>query len=109
MKLSLLQHLTLIQVIYYIVADSNIHSLATSDFELVDVSEHLSELIRRPGLSTWRVTTDRDINMDYATFVEYQAFLKDDHKNKNKVLPTLWPPSNVRELSLERWFVLPLI
>ncbi|EJD05354.1 S-adenosyl-L-methionine-dependent methyltransferase [Fomitiporia mediterranea MF3/22] len=40
-------------------------------FELVDVSDTLPSLIRRPGLSTWRPAVGREVDMSYATYEEY--------------------------------------
>ena len=76
------------------------------DFEIIDVSDQLPELIRRPGLSSWQVTTTREVDTMYGSHDEYSTALKnneDQTKQRNKLLSTLWPPQNVAELHLERW------
>ncbi|PVU98827.1 hypothetical protein BB560_005600 [Smittium megazygosporum] len=68
--------------------------------ELVDVSQELSELKRRPGLSTWKV-------FDYdGAIVESEQPLKEDSKDqplaKNVFPASLFPPQNAEELHLDR-------
>ncbi|KAH9929026.1 cytosine-5--methyltransferase [Epithele typhae] len=75
-------------------------------FELVDMSGHLPGLVFRPGLTSWRPTTSREISMDFATFAEYDASLDDKARAASKMLESHWPPSpeEARTLSLERCF-----
>lgn len=40
-------------------------------YELVDVSGTLPDLLRRPGVSSWRPAVDRDVNMSFASYKEY--------------------------------------
>ena len=88
-----------------------------SDFELVDVSERLPSLIRRPGLTTWQPCVDRDVDLRFSTYDDYTNHLAESSKNanskssskdsvRNRMLPTHWPPANAEELSLTRWYVL---
>lgn len=63
--------------------------------ELVDVSNELPELKRRPGLSDWKVFT-KD-----AQLVDKMEDLPKD--TKGRFYPSMWPPQNARELHLERW------
>lgn len=76
--------------------------LPCTDFELVDVSDSLPTLIRRPGLQTWTPTTDR--NLKY--FETYEAYVEslDGNKSVQRVGRSHWPPTEgVAELHLERW------
>ncbi|OCH92740.1 S-adenosyl-L-methionine-dependent methyltransferase [Obba rivulosa] len=74
------------------------------EFELVDVSNHLPELIHRPGLTTWKPTVDRSINTDFATYDEYLQSLPEEKRGDTKMLPSHWPPSAdvVEKLNLPR-------
>ncbi|KAF8582579.1 S-adenosyl-L-methionine-dependent methyltransferase [Ramaria rubella] len=77
------------------------------DYELVDVSSQLSNLIRNPGLETWIPVVDKELT----TFPSFDTFLK-DWKTKNngprvqqnqiKMAETHWPPPDVAELNLTR-------
>lgn len=89
-------------------------------FEIVDVAEHLPELIRRPGLSSWRPAVNIDVDMPFATYADYlQSFeerasetpvdegpkerKKGNEQVRKRLLETHWPPSNASSLGLERW------
>lgn len=75
---------------------------APQDFELVDVSESLPTLIRRPGLQTWMPTTDRNLTF-FDTYEEYIASLG-GNKGVQRVGRSHWPPAEgVAEMHLERW------
>lgn len=58
---------------------SSLQSL--KDFELVDVSDDLPSLVRKPGLSTWRPAVDRDINMSFVSYKEYCEYFDATFKN----------------------------
>ncbi|THV05365.1 cytosine-5--methyltransferase [Dendrothele bispora CBS 962.96] len=74
--------------------------LSNPEFHLVDVSTRLSELKRRPGLTSWRPTSDRTVAATYET---YEAFVANDlQASTTKLTPGHWPPTNVEELHLER-------
>ncbi|KAL5521818.1 NCL1 [Sanghuangporus sanghuang] len=45
-------------------------------FELVDVSDTLPSLIRRPGMSSWRPAEGRDVDLSYSSYEEYCAALE---------------------------------
>ena len=73
-------------------------------FHLVDVSDRLPGLIRRPGLSKWRVAVDKDLNF-FDSSEEFLASLATEREKREKgakVPATLFPPKNVDELHLER-------
>ncbi|XP_035820079.1 RNA cytosine-C(5)-methyltransferase NSUN2 isoform X3 [Zea mays] len=58
--------------------------------ELLDVSSELPELVRRPGLSTWKVQ-DRES--------WFQSHDEVPHNRKNVVFPSMFPASNSTEES----------
>jgi multisite-specific tRNA:(cytosine-C5)-methyltransferase len=69
-------------------------------FELVEVSESLPSLIRRPGLTKWLPTVGRD--MKYSkTFDDYIASLPGG-KGTARLARSHWPPTE--DLGLERWY-----
>ncbi|PWA02302.1 hypothetical protein BB558_001571 [Smittium angustum] len=76
--------------------------------ELVDVSDELKNLIRRPGLSSWKVF-DRDgvesntVKVEDSEIGDKPSAEKQDEKNETKTLYTsLYPPKNSSELHLDR-------
>lgn len=70
-------------------------------FELVDVSESLPSLIRRPGLTKWLPTVDRD--MKYVeTYDDYIASLAGG-MGAARLARSHWPPTE--DPGLERWYV----
>ena len=70
-------------------------------FELVEVSQSLPSLIRRPGLTKWLPTVDRD--MKYVeTYDDYIASLPGG-KGAARLARSHWPPTE--DLGLERWYV----
>ncbi|KAG6331309.1 hypothetical protein ID866_7782 [Astraeus odoratus] len=72
------------------------------EFELVDVSKYLPQLIRRPGLYSWSPTIDRTVNMSFGTYDAYLQSLPEDKRADSKLMHTHWPPSNAETLHLER-------
>jgi multisite-specific tRNA:(cytosine-C5)-methyltransferase len=82
------------------IVDLNYLSL---DFYLVDVSSRHPDLKRKPGLTTWRPSVDRDITTSYGT---YQDFLDSSHaQNNTKLTEGHWPPKESESLNLDRWSV----
>ncbi|KAF8198599.1 S-adenosyl-L-methionine-dependent methyltransferase [Pholiota molesta] len=75
--------------------------LANKDFHLVDASAALPTLLRRPGLTTWRPTTDRTAQRTFESYEEFMASDVDAHV-KAKMTPGHWPPDSVAGLHLER-------
>ncbi|KAF8323022.1 S-adenosyl-L-methionine-dependent methyltransferase [Clavulina sp. PMI_390] len=73
-------------------------------FRLVDVSDRLPGLIRRPGLSTWRVGIDKPVQFfdSHAGFLESLTTDRDRQKLGGKLAETMFVPENVAELHLER-------
>lgn len=76
--------------------------LVRLEFHLIDVSSGLPQLIRRPGLTAWRPTADKQVK---ATYESYDAFVAAEPQaaTTTKLTPGHWPPSNVEELNLDRW------
>ncbi|KAG6917778.1 hypothetical protein DXG01_001183 [Tephrocybe rancida] len=72
------------------------------EFYLVDVSDKLPALKRRPGLTAWRPSVDRTINTNYATYEEFLAS-RDAKDNPNtKLTEGHWPPADVERYNLPR-------
>jgi multisite-specific tRNA:(cytosine-C5)-methyltransferase len=77
-----------------------------TDFEAVDVSSQLPSLIRRPGLTAWRPSVDKEVSTKFETYAD---FVKEKGENwvslNSKMTAGHWPPANVEDLGLERWWV----
>ncbi|KAF2704622.1 S-adenosyl-L-methionine-dependent methyltransferase [Pleomassaria siparia CBS 279.74] len=88
-----------------------------SRVQLVDCSDHLPKLIRKPGLNTWKVLDTTQINGEEKTahmFTSWDAFLKTKEKYEkeeperqfsNKISPGVFPPiatSEEERIPLER-------
>ncbi|EIW68806.1 hypothetical protein TREMEDRAFT_44583 [Tremella mesenterica DSM 1558] len=79
-------------------------------FSLLDVSTHLPGLLRRAGVSSWKVATqpksgERKIawHENYESYREAVEAGKERDKDIKKGLSrSVWPPENVNELNLER-------
>ncbi|KAH7882343.1 S-adenosyl-L-methionine-dependent methyltransferase [Phlebopus sp. FC_14] len=71
------------------------------EFELVDVSAQLPQLIRRPGITTWTPTVDRSIKTCFSTWDAYIETIPEDKRADSKLMETHWPPSNAAALGLE--------
>lgn len=69
-------------------------------FELVEVSESLPSLIRRPGLTKWLPTVGRDMKY-FETYDDYIASLPGG-KGTARLARSHWPPTE--DLGLERWY-----
>ncbi|KAF8271861.1 S-adenosyl-L-methionine-dependent methyltransferase [Lactarius quietus] len=67
-------------------------------FELVDVSESLPTLIRRPGLTHWHPAGSRDLHF-FDSYEEYVASLPGG-KGTARLMPSHWPPKE--DLGLDR-------
>ncbi|KNZ76958.1 Putative tRNA (cytosine-5-)-methyltransferase C23C4.17 [Termitomyces sp. J132] len=72
------------------------------DFALVDVSDKLPALKRRPGLTVWRPSVDRTVNTIYATYEEYLASQDVKDNSKTKLTEGHWPPADVEHYNLHR-------
>ncbi|KAG2029107.1 hypothetical protein BDR03DRAFT_1018892 [Suillus americanus] len=70
------------------------------DFQLIDVSAQLPELIRRPGISSWAPTVNRTINTTFKTWDAYNDTLTEEQRADSKMSETHWPPINAKSLQL---------
>ncbi|CAM0136233.1 tRNA (cytosine-5-)-methyltransferase ncl1 [Umbelopsis sp. WA50703] len=69
--------------------------LSNGALELMDVSQELKGLKRKPGLKTWKVMTkDKE-------WVDSLDDIKEERK-RNKYTQSMFPPSNVQDIPLER-------
>ncbi|KAH7098101.1 S-adenosyl-L-methionine-dependent methyltransferase [Auriculariales sp. MPI-PUGE-AT-0066] len=71
------------------------------EFELVDVSDRMPELQRRPGMTTWKVVVDNELHTcdDYES---YAAAPKPPKGKVSNIQPTHFPPKDPTPLHLER-------
>jgi multisite-specific tRNA:(cytosine-C5)-methyltransferase len=80
---------------------------SNGEYHLVDVSDRLPELVRRPGVSTWKVAVDKEANKIETSFDSYWSGLKSEQQRREtKIVESMFPPSvGVEDLHLERWYV----
>ena len=71
-------------------------------FILEDVSARLPGLIRRPGLTSWKVAIDKNLTLA-SSWSSYLSTLTEP--DKAGLSRSLFPPENANELHLERWCV----
>jgi multisite-specific tRNA:(cytosine-C5)-methyltransferase len=82
---------------------STVNSI-TLGFTLIDASSSYPELIRKSGLTTWKPAVDKAVNL-FESLESYIGSVTDEkQKQSHKILGSLWPPSNVEELNLQRWY-----
>jgi multisite-specific tRNA:(cytosine-C5)-methyltransferase len=72
-------------------------------FALIDVSDRLPGLVRRPGLTSWRPAIDKEGNAPYETFEEYKQSVGEG----GKLGEAMWPPGEeeAERLGLKKWYV----
>jgi multisite-specific tRNA:(cytosine-C5)-methyltransferase len=70
------------------------------EFEIVDVSDRLPELKRRPGLTSWRATPDKTLNTCYDLYSDFVNAGPNVEGANAKLTPGHWPPENATELGL---------
>jgi multisite-specific tRNA:(cytosine-C5)-methyltransferase len=68
----------------------------------VDVSDRLAGLIRRPGLTTWTPSPDRECNTSFPTYSSYVDSLSEENRQQTKMSEGQWPPADGADLKLER-------
>jgi multisite-specific tRNA:(cytosine-C5)-methyltransferase len=75
-----------------------------TDFELVDPSSLLPNLIRRQGRTSWTPAVDRAMHF-FDSYDAYIDSLPGEKKASAKLSPGHWPPpaDAVADLHLERW------
>jgi len=80
------------------------------EYTIVDVSADYPELVRRPGMTSWKVATQpggRETELVWhETFEDYRAKVdagEEREKDKAKGIPaTVWAPKNIHELGIEK-------
>ncbi|BEJ02785.1 hypothetical protein CcaverHIS631_0705800 [Cutaneotrichosporon cavernicola] len=78
------------------------------EFSIVDVSDKLPGLKRRPGITSWKVGTNGPDGTVYHESYEAYKVARDETPNeeekgkKKELASTLWAPDNATELGLER-------
>ncbi|KAG8810800.1 hypothetical protein FRC19_004308 [Serendipita sp. 401] len=77
-------------------------------YQLVDISDRLPDLVRRPGLSNWQVCTDKgSLTMD-SSFQSFISRLNEKQRAESKVVETMFPCAEVGQFHLERcWRIYP--
>jgi multisite-specific tRNA:(cytosine-C5)-methyltransferase len=73
------------------------------EFHLVNVANRLPELVRRPGVSEWKVSTDKEANTLASSFSAYWEGLTAAQQRDSKITETMFAPSDAASLHLERW------
>jgi multisite-specific tRNA:(cytosine-C5)-methyltransferase len=73
------------------------------DFQLIDVSAQLPELVRRPGINSWAPTVNHTINTTFKTWDAYNETLMEEQRADSKMSETHWPPINAESLQLQHW------
>lgn len=75
------------------------------EFELVDESTRLPELIRRPGVKSWTPPVGKNTDTSFETYDAFMDSLSEEKKVETKMVRSHWPPGadEVESLRLERW------
>lgn len=79
--------------------------MISSGFTLIDVSSFYPQLARRPGIAFWKPPVDKESNF-FDSYESYLESLPEERKKVPKMAKTHWPPANVDELHLDRWYVI---
>ncbi|KAF2020834.1 cytosine-5--methyltransferase NCL1 [Aaosphaeria arxii CBS 175.79] len=92
-----------------VVASAIVACGGVSKVRLVDCSDHLPNLVRKPGLNKWKVLDTSSLNGEGKTnhmFTSYEAFLKTKEKYdaeqpgrrfSDKLVPGVFPPTSTSE------------
>lgn len=70
-------------------------NMAKGSLKIVDVSDQYPKLKRNPGLTSWKVM-DKKGNM-------YSSLDEVDQPHQKNIYASSFPPSNAKELGLEKW------
>lgn len=74
-------------------------------FKLIDVSSNYPQLISKPGMTTWKPSSDKSMKF-FDSLEDYVNSLSDEKlKRSHKMKASMWPPSNIEELNISRWYV----
>ncbi|CAG8685040.1 14337_t:CDS:2, partial [Acaulospora colombiana] len=81
---------------------------SNGEYCLVDSSDRLPELSRRPGVNSWKVAVDKQGERLAESYDTYWNGLNEHMKRESKILDTMFPPANVENLHLDRcWRIYP--
>ncbi|KIM25888.1 hypothetical protein M408DRAFT_330889 [Serendipita vermifera MAFF 305830] len=81
---------------------------ANGEYHLVDISSRLPELVRKPGISEWKVSVDKEAQNLATSYSSYWESLSDSQKRDTKITESMFPPSDAASLHLERcWRIYP--
>lgn len=72
-------------------------------FTLIDVSSLYPQLIRKPGITHWKPPVDKDLNF-FGSYEGYLESLTEEGRKTAKMVRSHWPPDNVDDLHLGRWY-----
>lgn len=75
------------------------------EFQLVDVASRLPELVRKPGISQWKVSVDKEGKELVTSYGSYWDSLNEAQKGDTKITESMFPPTDAAGLHLERWWV----
>lgn len=57
-------------------------------------------------MAFWKPPVDKELNF-FDSYESYLESLTEERKKTSKMAHTHWPPDNVDELHLDRWYVVP--
>lgn len=73
-------------------------------FKIVDASSLLPDLIRAPGLTTWKAAVGKECLL-YDSYEDFLAAEETTEEVKERTHATMWPKGDEKELGLEKWYV----
>lgn len=73
-------------------------------FKIVDASDMLPNLIRAPGLTTWKAAVGKECYI-YDTYEDFLKAEETTDEVKERIHETMWPKGDEKELGLENWYV----
>ena len=91
--------------LYFYLPNPNLSFDDNAEFELVDESSRLPELIRRPGMKRWTPPVGKDADTSFKTYDAFMDSLLEEKKTMTKMVRSHWPPGaeEVEDFKLERW------
>jgi multisite-specific tRNA:(cytosine-C5)-methyltransferase len=73
-------------------------------FKIVDASHLLPNLIRAPGLTTWKAAVGKEC-LIYDSYEDFVAAEETTEEVRERTHATMWPKGDEKELGLEKWYV----
>ena len=85
-------------------SNPNLSSDDDVEFELVDESSRLPELIRQPGVKRWTPPVGKNADTSFKTYNAFMDSLPEE-KKETKMVRSHWPPGaeEAEDFKLERW------